>query len=248
MVEGVEGFSLKKVLSNQGEKEAEKGIGAEVLAPKPSTPSTTPTSPLVETTNGVGCVAVFEAAAAGRPELEASADRSNLTDFSRGDRVYVAHQKLRLGRLHPTVVSKVISAEVHFEPPVAGTPDANEALGMKAEGLLIDPEAPWLGEWVPPKGPVKSASSTSCLPERGMEAGVTIRQIERDGQQLRLLSWRQTHADGSESIVTREIPVPELKWQPLDEDGLDAFLAEVEAQRTAIAQELQQLYGFREAA
>jgi hypothetical protein len=244
MVKGVEGFSLKKALSNQEEKKAEEDISAEVLPPQPSTPSI---SPLVEATQVMGCVAGAAAAAAGRPELEANADRSNLTDFRRGDRVYVASERLRFGRLHPAVVSKVISAEVHFAPPVTGTPDANKAQGMKAEGLLIDPEFPWLGEWVPPQ-PVQSASSNSCLPVLGTVAGVTIEQFERDGQQLRRLGYRQTHADGSESTVAREIPVPKARWQPLDEDGLDAFLAEVNAQSAAIAQWLQQHYGFRDAA
>ncbi len=247
MVEGVEGFSLKKFPSNQEEKKAEEDISTEVLAPKPSTPPTSPISPLVETTKVVECVAGAEAAAAGRPELEANADRSNLTNFRRGDQVYVASERLRFGRLHPSVVTKVISAEVHFIPPVTGTPDANEALEIKAEGLLIDPEFPWLGEWVPPQ-PVQSASSNSCLPELGTVAGVTIEEFERDGQHLRRLNYRQTHADGSESTVAREIPVPKAGWQPLDEDGLDAFLAEVNAQNAAIALGLQQQYGFREAA
>jgi len=224
MVEGVEGFSLKKAPSNQEEKKAEEDISAEVLPSQPSTPSTVSISPLVETTKGVGCVAGTEDAAAGRPELEANAARSNLTDFKRGDRVYVAHPGLRFGRLHPAVVSKVINAEVHFGPPL--------------EGLLNDPQDPGAGGWMPP-APLQQASSTSCLPEPGVAAGITIKQFERDGQQLRRLSYRQIHADGRETTVAREIPVPKAGYKPVDEDGLDAFLAELQQQDICIAKGLQ---------
>ncbi|MCP9891944.1 hypothetical protein KBY57_12905 [Cyanobium sp. Aljojuca 7D2] len=188
-------------------------------------------SPLVDA-EGAGCVAGSDAAAAGRPELEANAARSNLTEFEPGDRVYVAHQLLPFGRLHQAVVSKVINAEVHFDP--------------RFEGLLNDPQDPGAGGWMPP-APLRQASSSSCLPELGAAAGITIKQFERDGQQLRRLSYRQIHADGSETTVAREIPVPKAGYEPVDEDGLDTFLAELQQQDICIAKGLQD-YRFSEAA
>jgi phage/plasmid-associated DNA primase len=189
-------------------------VAAGIVETEPALGPGASRSPLVDA-EGAGCVAGSDTAAAGRPDPEANAARSNLTTFNSGDRVYVAHQRLPFGRLHQAVVSKVINASVHFAPPL--------------EGLLNDPNDPGGGQWLPP-APLQMASSTSCLPELGTAAGVVIEQLERDGQPLRRLSYRQTHADGSETTVAREIPVPGVGWQPLDDKGLDTFLAELQLQ------------------
>jgi hypothetical protein len=180
---------------------------------------------------GAGSVAGSFVEAAGRPDLEANAARSNLTTFRPGDRVYVAHQRLPFGRLHQAVVSKVVNASVNFAPPL--------------EGLLNDPSDPGVGEWLPPE-PVQAASSTCCLPELGTTAEVVIEQLEQDGQLLRRLSYRQTHSDGRETAAAREIPVPGVGWQPLDDNGLDVFLVEIKKQNVAVAACLRN-YRFREA-
>ena len=90
-----------------------------------------------------------------------------------------------------------------------------------------------------PPAPLQQASSTSCLPELGASVGITIKQFERDGQLLRRLSYRQIHADVSGTTVAREIPGPEAGFKPVDEDGLDAFLAELQQQDICIAKGLQ---------
>jgi hypothetical protein len=142
--------------------------------------------------------------------LAANAARSNLTTFQPGDRVYIAHQRLPPGRLHLAVVNRVINAHVHFEPPF--------------EGLLNDPEAPDAGAWLPPH-PISSMSTANCFHELGATAGVRIESVECDGETWSRLIWQ--HPDGS--TTTREIPPARSRFQPLDGDELDAFLAEAVA-------------------
>ena len=140
--------------------------------------------------------------------LAANAARSNLTDFQSGDRVYIAHQRLAPGRLHMAVVTRVINAGIHFDPPL--------------EGLLKDPEAPDAGAWIPPH-PITSISTANCLHELGTAAEVRIENVECDGETWSRLIWQ--HPDGS--TTTREIPPARGRFQPLDGDELDTFLAEV---------------------
>jgi len=147
--------------------------------------------------------------------LAANAARSNLTDFQPGDRVYVFHQKLPAGRLHLAVVTKVINAEVHFVPPLEGLLKDPEA---------PDPEAPDTGAWIPPH-PITSISTANCFHELGTTAGVRIENVECDGETWSRLIWQ--HPDGS--TTTREIPPARGRFQPLDGDELDAFLAEAVA-------------------
>lgn len=141
-----------------------------------------------------------------RPELDANAVRSNLTAFKPGDRVHVAHQRLPFGRLHRARVTKVVNASVHFEPPLSG--------------LLKDPSDPEAGE-LNLSQPLASISANNCHPELGGEAGALIEEFERDSEIWRRLTWR--HQDGT--ATTREVPPCRTRWEPLDADGLDAFLA-----------------------
>jgi len=138
--------------------------------------------------------------------LAANAARSNLTDFQPCDQVYIAHQRLAPGRLHPAVVTKVINAEIHFDPPL--------------EGLLRDPEDLSAGPLLPPQ-PISKTSSSKCLPELGGHVGVRIEEIQRDGETWRRLVWPLV--DGSE--VVREMPPVRSRW---DEAGLEEFLQEIE--------------------
>lgn len=166
-----------------------------------------------------------------RAELAANAARSNLTLFRPGDQIRIAHPLLPYGRLHQGVVSGAVNASIHFEPPL--------------EGLLKDPGDPDVGQWEPP-APIDTAGQHHCLPELGVSAAAVIEHVEREGQLIRRLSYSQPHPDGSQSTVTREIPVPEAGWQPLDDNGLDVFLVEIEKQNVAVAAGLQN-YRFREA-
>lgn len=140
-------------------------------------------------------------------QLVANAARSNLTTFQPGDRVYIAHQRLAPGRLLLAVVTRVINAQVHFEPPL--------------EGLLNAPEAPDAGAWIPPH-PITSISAANCFHELGTMTGVRIENVECDGETWSRLIWQ--HPDGS--TTTREIPPARGRFQPLDGDELEAFLAE----------------------
>lgn len=124
--------------------------------PSEQSAANTPTPPLADVTQRVGCAAGSEGAAAGRPDLEAAAARSNLTAFGPGDRVYVAHPRFPHGRLHQATITKVVNASVHFAPAV--------------EGLLNDPDDPDAGEWTPPH-PLQMASATNCVPELGTTTG-----------------------------------------------------------------------------
>jgi hypothetical protein len=130
-------------------------------------------------------------------DLAANAARSNLTSFKTGDRVYIAHQRLPIGRLHQATVAKVVNASVHFEPPLAG--------------LLKDPSDPAAGE-LHLAQPLAAASSSNCLPEMGGNAEVQIEEFTRDGATWKRLTWR--HLDGS--TTTREVPPARTSWQPLD--------------------------------
>ena len=166
-----------------------------------------------------------------RTELAANAARSNLTAFRPGDQIHIAHPLLPHGRLHQATVSKVVNASIHFEP---------------AHGrLLKDPGDPDAGQWEPPAA-LNTASQHHCLPELGVSAAAVIEHVERDGQRIRRLSYSQPHPDGSQSTITREIPIPEAGWQPLDDNSLDIFLVEIDEQNVAIAAGLQD-YRFREA-
>jgi hypothetical protein len=205
MVEGVEGFSLKKVLSNQEEKEAEKDIGAEVLAPKPSTPST-PLQGYLPAGSATTPSAVLTPSG-----LAANAARSNLISFRSGDRVYVKHELLPNGRLHQAEVTKIINCEIHFDPPLEGLQKP-----PKDSGAPKDSDA-GKSEPVPPQW---CASSNICLPEVGGEAAVVVEDVQRDGATWKRLTWR--HLDGS--TTTREVPPARTSWQPLD----DALLRELE--------------------
>lgn len=147
-------------------------------------------------------------AAAGRPELKANAARSNLTDFQPGDRVYIHHQRLLAGRLHQATVTKVVNSQIHFEPPL--------------EGLLEDPSDPAAGEFRLAQ-PLAAISSANCLPEVGGAADVRIQEFQGDGGTWRRLVWQ--HLDGSTS--TREFPPVRARYEPLDDDAMEAFLEEV---------------------
>ena len=98
----------------------------------------------------------IKAAVTDRPDLEAAATRSNLTALTPGDRVYVAHQLLPHGRLHPATITKVVNASIHFTPPI--------------EGLLNDPDDPDAGGWTP-SHPLQMASAANCVPELGTTTG-----------------------------------------------------------------------------
>jgi hypothetical protein len=168
----IEGLSLDAELPTP-KKVGTVGTVAEIVSPAVDLPvptpppmsehpseqsaaASTPTPPLAEATQRVGCAAGSEGAAAGRPDLEAAATRSNLTAFGPGDRVYVTHPRLPHGRLHQAVVEKVVNASIHFTPPI--------------EGLLNDPDDPDAGEWTP-HHPLQMASATNCVPELGTITG-----------------------------------------------------------------------------
>jgi hypothetical protein len=143
--------------------------------------------------------------ATDRPELEAAATRSNLTTFTPGDRVYVAHQLLPHGRLHPATITKVVNASIYFTPPI--------------EGLLNDPDDPDAGEW-PPSHPPQTANANNCSPELG-----TTKDRPR------------RHPD----------PQP-AHYEPLDQNGLEEFLREIQEEDKLIAVGLRNLQYAMEAA
>jgi len=175
---------------------------------------TTPTSPLLKV-EGLGRVAEFEAAGADRPELEANAARCNLTAFKPGDRIHVGHQRLPLGALHQAVVTGVINASVSFAPPL--------------QGLLKDPVDPSEGEWTLAT-PLGSASSKDCALEVAEKAHARIEVFERDSEPWRRLVWE--NQDGT--LATVEVSAASISWQPLDDNGLNQFLAELDAQQSRV--------------
>lgn len=103
---------------------------------------------------------------------------------------------------------------------VTGMLNASVKFEPPLEGLLADPLDPGAGEWAPPV-PITSASSARCLPQLGTP--------EKTGSNA------------------RPSTAPEPSWEPLDQDGLNAFLAELDEQDAFIAQGLQS-YRFQEAA
>lgn len=201
----IEGFLLSAELPTP-KKVGTVGTDAEIHSPAmdlpvptpppmsehPSEQSATPTAPTTSP--------LMEAS-----DLAANAARSNLTSFKTGDRVYIAHQRLPIGRLHQATVAKVVNASVHFEPPLVG--------------LLKDPSDPAAGE-LHLAQPLAAASSSNCLPEMGGNAEVQIEEFQRDGATWKRLTWR--HLDGS--TTTREVPPARTSWRPLD----DALLRELE--------------------
>ena len=103
---------------------------------------------------------------------------------------------------------------------VTGTLNASVKFDPPLEGLLADTGDPDAGEWAPPV-PIASASSARCLPQLGT--------LEKTG------------------TAARPSTATEPSWGPLDQDGLNAFLAELDEQDAFIAQGLQS-YRFQEAA
>lgn len=103
---------------------------------------------------------------------------------------------------------------------VTGTLNASVKFNPPLEGLLADTGDPDAGEWAPPV-PIASASSARCLPQLGT--------LEKTG------------------TAARPSTATEPSWEPLDQDGLNAFLAELAEQGAFIAQGLQS-YRFQEAA
>lgn len=140
--------------------------------------------------------------------LAANASRSNLTTFQPGDRVYIAHQRLAPGRLHPAEVTRVINAGIHFDPPL--------------ERLLKDPEAPDAGAWIPPH-PITSISTANCFHELGTTAEVRIENVECDGETWSRLIWQ--HPDGT--TTTREILPASVHSHALTDDELEDLLQEI---------------------
>jgi phage/plasmid-associated DNA primase len=232
----MEAMGLKKVQilqalqapSSASDLKAEPSGGSEPFASAPPQNDTGGSGVL---TQGIGLSPMAPTASnldmnPSRPELDANAVRSNLTALKPGDRVHIAHQRLPFGRLHAAKVVKVVNANVQFTPAI--------------EGLFDDPSDPAAGPWNPP-APLQSSSSSKCLPELGDRSQASIDSFEREGATWRRLRYVRTHGDGTTSEVTREIPPPAVRWEPLDEGGLDAFLAEVNQQTTLITQELEQL-------
>jgi hypothetical protein len=199
---GMTGFQPKTRIENEAcinTNTANLNTGSSAL--KPVIPITSPVSVAEE----LMPPSEIKAPVTDRPDLEAAATRSNLTTLKPGDRVYVAHQLLPHGRLHPATITKVVNASVHFDPPI--------------KSLLNDPDDPDAGEWTPPH-PLQMASLNACVPEQGATTGRTRRHT---------------------------VPLP-ARFEPLDQNGIEEFLSEIEEGDAFIARGLRNLQRTMEAA